>query len=122
MSSDRNERALAELTRLASLLDNRYRIPGTRIRFGWDGILGLIPGAGDLLGTGLGLYLLLRARQLGLPRRLQARMLWNLALDGVVGAVPLFGDVFDVAFKANLRNVRLLQAHLQQRGKLSSKP
>ncbi len=96
------------LRRIAQLLDNRFRLPGTRIRFGYDAIVGLVPGAGDLLTTLIGLYIVLEARRLGATRWTVVRMLGNLGIDFVAGAVPLVGDLLDVALKANVRNLRLL--------------
>ena len=101
-----------KLDRLARLLDARYGIPGTRFSFGLDAIVGLIPGIGDALTLAPQAYLVWKARQLGAPKSLMARMAVNTGIDTVVGAIPLVGDLFDVAFKANLRNVKLLRDHL----------
>lgn len=97
------------LRRLARLLDAAVTIPGTGITIGLDAILGLIPGAGDLVGSALSGYIVIAAAKLGAPKSLLARMLANLALDSLVGSVPILGDVFDVFFRANLRNVALLE-------------
>ncbi len=102
---------LDRLRRLAILLDNSIPIPGTGIRVGLDALLGLVPGAGDLAGGAFSLYILLQAARLGVPRTLLARMGWNLVVDVVVGAVPLLGDLFDAGFKANMRNLALLERH-----------
>src|SRR5829696_4517928 len=83
---------IARLDRLATLLDTAFFIPGTNIRFGIDAMIGLVPGIGDVITTAMSLYIVHEARQLGAPRHLIARMLANVALDGVVGAVPLLGD------------------------------
>lgn len=104
--------ALARLRRLAQLLDARFELPGTRFRFGFDALIGLVPGVGDLAGGALTLWLILEARRLGARRRTLAKMAGNALLDVVVGAVPLAGDLFDATFKANLRNVRLLERDL----------
>lgn len=104
-------RALERLRRLGYLLDNSIPVPGTRFRFGLDTIIGLVPGVGDLAGGILSLYIILEAARLGVPRPLLARMGYNVAVDVLVGAVPLFGDVFDAGFKANLRNLALIQQH-----------
>jgi hypothetical protein len=109
--STREER-LARVDALARLLDTAFIIPGTGIRFGLDALIGLVPGIGDAITTAVALYIVNEARALGAPRLLIARMLVNVALDGVVGAVPLVGDVFDVAFRANRRNIALLREHL----------
>jgi hypothetical protein len=102
------------LRRLAVLLDDSIPIPGTGFRIGVDSIIGLIPGAGDLAGGAFSLYILLQAARMGVPRSLLARMGWNLAVDVVVGAIPLLGDVFDAGFKANLRNLALLERHVDR--------
>ena len=87
-------------------------MPGTNIRFGIDALIGLVPGLGDAITTLMSLYIVQEARALGAPRHLIARMLVNVALDGVVGVVPLLGDAFDVMWRANRRNMALLQKHL----------
>jgi hypothetical protein len=97
---------------LSRLLDTAFVIPGTGIRFGVDALIGLVPGIGDAITTAVALYIVNEARALGAPRWLIGRMLVNVALDGVVGAVPLVGDAFDVAFRANRRNLALLREHL----------
>jgi hypothetical protein len=99
------------LERLATLLDSAFVIPGTGIRFGADPLLGLVPGAGDLVALGLSGYMLLEAHRLEAPASLLTRMAANIALDAAVGSIPLLGDLFDVAFKANRRNMRLLREH-----------
>jgi Domain of unknown function (DUF4112) len=103
------EQRLARLDALAKLLDVAFILPGTNIRYGIDGIIGLIPVIGDLITTAISLWLVREARALGAPWHITARMLGNVALDGVVGMVPLAGDAFDVMFRANVRNVRLLR-------------
>lgn len=110
-SVDRLER-LDRLRRLARLLDNRWTIPGTRIGFGLDGIASLVPVAGDTLTALVSLHILDEARRMGVPKRLLARMLGNIAFDWAAGSIPVIGTVFDVAFKSNLRNLRLLEQHL----------
>lgn len=104
--------ALGRFTLLAHLLDQAFRIPGTPWRFGLDAILGLIPGAGDVFTAIVGAYGIVVARQLGAPASVQGRMLLNLAIDAVVGAIPLFGDMFDFAFKSHVRNRVLLEQWL----------
>jgi hypothetical protein len=100
--------------KLARLLDTAVRVPGTNLRVGLDPILGLIPGAGDLVGGALSAYVLLLAARAGASRTVLLRMLGNLGVDSLVGTVPLLGDLFDVGFKANARNVRLLDEHLER--------
>lgn len=103
---------LARLDRLARLLDSKYKILG--VRFGWDAILGLVPGIGDLATTVPAAVILHRAWKLGLPRRTLARMVVNVALDTVVGSIPILGSVFDIVFRANTRNITLIREHLQR--------
>ncbi|MBB4002325.1 DUF4112 domain-containing protein [Aurantimonas endophytica] len=104
-------RRLRRVSRLARLMDTAIRIPGTGIRFGGDSVLGLIPGIGDLAGGAIGLYIVNEARQLGLPTSKIVKMLSNLGLDVVIGAVPLAGDVADVFFKAHRRNLNIILEH-----------
>jgi uncharacterized protein DUF4112 len=106
---------LTRLDALSKLLDTAFIIPGTNIRFGLDALIGLVPGIGDLITTATSLYLVHEARQLGAPKHLIVRMIGNIALDGIVGAVPLFGDAFDVMFRSNRRNMALLRKHLERR-------
>ena len=103
------EQRLARLDAVAKLLDIAFILPGTNIRYGIDGIIGLIPVVGDLIATALSLWLVREARALGAPWHITARMLGNVAIQGVVGAVPVAGDAFDVLFRANVRNVRMLR-------------
>ncbi|WP_282063845.1 DUF4112 domain-containing protein [Roseobacter litoralis] len=100
------------LDRLSSLLDSRFRLPGTPIRFGWDSLLGLIPVAGDLATLGPSVYIIYKGYRLGARKRTILRMTANTGLDFVVGAVPILGDVFDLTFKANNRNFALLRNEL----------
>ena len=109
---------IERLERLARLLDTAIVVPGTNFRFGADAIIGLMPGIGDTITTALSAWIVYEAHKLGVPRRLLVRMIANVALDGVVGAVPLAGDLFDVMWRANQRNVRLLREHLQAEGSL----
>jgi Domain of unknown function (DUF4112) len=103
------EQRLARLDAIAKLLDIAFVLPGTRIRYGIDGIIGLIPVVGDIIATALSLWLVREARALGAPWHITARMLTNVAIQGVVGTVPVAGDAFDVLFRANIRNVRMLR-------------
>jgi uncharacterized protein DUF4112 len=105
---------IARLDALASLLDTAILIPGTNVRFGLDAVIGLVPGIGDAITTVLSLYIVKEARALGAPRHVILRMLGNVALDGVVGAVPLAGDLFDVMWRANRRNMKLLRDWLDR--------
>ncbi|GJE08499.1 MULTISPECIES: DUF4112 domain-containing protein [Methylobacterium] len=111
-----HEATLLRLEKLAFLLDSAFLLPGLNRRVGIDAALGLIPIVGDFAGMVLSSYILFEARRLGVPRHIQARMAMNIAFDGLVGAVPVAGDLFDAAFKANRRNVRLLRRHLERTG------
>ncbi len=100
------------LRRLSQLLDNAIPIPGTGYRIGIDPILGLLPGGGDTVAGALGAYIVVEAAQMGLPRKIIWQMVGNIVFDAVVGIVPLLGDLFDIAWKANVRNIALLEKHL----------
>jgi hypothetical protein len=106
-----NDRALAALRKWAVLLDSAFQVPGTRLRFGLDPIVGLLPGAGDLVTGFFSVMILLHSVRLRIPKVVVARMVLNTGLDLLVGAVPLLGDLFDAGFKANLRNMALLERH-----------
>src|SRR3954469_5500609 len=112
------EQRLARLDAIAKLLDVAFILPGTNIRYGIDGLIGLIPVVGDIITTAISLWLVREARALGAPWHLPMRMLGNVALDGVVGIVPLVGDAFDVMFRANVRNVKLLHRWLEKQPRL----
>jgi hypothetical protein len=107
-------RQLERMRRVGWLLDNSIPVPGTRFRLGIDQLIGLVPGIGDLVGGVLSLYIIVQAYRLGVPRALLARMGWNVAVDTLVGEVPILGDLFDIGFKANLRNLALLDSHFQR--------
>lgn len=110
------ERGSAEkrLARLAWYLDNSIPIPGVNFRFGLDALIGLFPGIGDTIGALLSSYLLAEAARLGAPKSVLMKMAFNIAIDTVVGAIPVLGDLFDVVWKANLRNAQLLGTYLEQ--------
>ena len=111
------EQRLARLDAVARLLDIAFILPGTNIRYGVDGIIGLIPVVGDLIATAFSLWLVREARALGAPWHITARMLGNVAIQGVVGAVPVAGDAFDVLFRANIRNVRMLRRWMDRQAR-----
>jgi len=96
------------------MLDSAIRVPGTGVTIGLDPILGLVPGLGDLAGAVLSGYIVLTAARLGAPKSVLAKMLLNLGTDTLVGSVPVLGDLFDVGFRANIRNSELLDRHLGQ--------
>lgn len=102
------------MEKLAYLLDNAIRIPGTQFRIGLDSIIGLLPGVGDVLGLVLGAAILYEGVRIGAPRGLIVRMLGNSLLDAVGGLVPVFGDLLDFAFKSHARNAKLLSDHLDR--------
>jgi hypothetical protein len=104
------EARVARCLQLGRLLDTAFRIPGTRIRFGLDPILGLVPGLGDAVAALIGGYIVWSAVRAGAPRLVVGRMLVNVAVDAIVGAVPGLGTIFDVAFKAHRRNAIMLEA------------
>ena len=100
------------LERLANLMDSQFGVPGTNIRIGLDSLMGLIPGIGDTAALGVSSYIILQARRAGASHWLMTRMGWNVFIDWLIGLIPLVGDLFDVGFKANRKNVELLKAHL----------
>jgi hypothetical protein len=104
-------RRLEKLRSLQWLLDNAYRVPGTNIRFGWDALVGLIPGAGDIVTALLAAGIIVQAHQMRVPRVIQLRMIANVLIDLGIGIVPFFGDVADVFWKANSKNFALLERH-----------
>jgi hypothetical protein len=104
---------LNRIRRLSRLMDTAIRIPGTGFRIGLDPILGLIPGAGDLVSTLFSAYIIYLATRFQLPSPVIRRMLFNIGLEAIVGTVPLVGDLFDAAYKSNVRNLALLEQHLQ---------
>lgn len=114
------QRETDRLERLAGLMDSCIRVPGLGVRLGLDSLLGLIPGLGDAVSLVPAAYIILRAHRLGVPRRTLWRMALNSAVDTVVGAVPLLGDLFDVGFKSNHRNVALVKQHLAGRDGLGA--
>jgi hypothetical protein len=116
MRSERssNDARLDRYLLVANALDELFRVPGTKWRFGLDAILGLLPGAGDLITALIGGYGIVVAQQLGVPASIQLRMLTNLLIDAGIGAIPLLGDLFDFAFKAHARNARLMQEWLSR--------
>ena len=101
------------LRRLSVLFDSAFRVPGTRLTFGIDPILGLIPGIGDMATPVLALLLIWQATRQRVPKAVLARMVINALVDAGIGAVPVVGDVFDFAWKANDWNLALLERHAQ---------
>lgn len=113
------EQRFARIDALAKLLDVAFILPGTKVRYGIDGLIGLIPIVGDLLTTAISLWIVREARALGAPKHVIARMLANVALDGAVGIVPFVGDAFDVMFRANMRNMRILKRWMDKQPRQS---
>jgi hypothetical protein len=109
---------LERLSALSRLLDHAFRIPGTDVRFGLDAVLGVIPGIGDLVTNLISAYLVLEARKLGLSRWDMTRMIGNIVVDVGVSSVPIAGDVFDLFWRANDKNMAILRDHLAQRGRI----
>lgn len=107
-------RGLREVAYLAKLMDSRFRIPGTNWRFGLDGIIGLIPGAGDLSTFAVSSYMLWIMARNGASGYVLARMVLNVIIDAIIGSIPLIGDLFDFVFKANTRNLKLMQEHYEE--------
>ena len=114
------EQRLELLRRVARALDSAVPVPGTSFRFGLDPILGLIPGVGDLVSPLFTVGILFQARDLGVPRIVQLRMIFNVAIDVLTGFVPLIGDLFDFAWKANNLNMALLERHAYEEHKPSA--
>jgi hypothetical protein len=107
-------RGLKNIDTLARMMDSQFRIPGTNIRFGFDALIGLIPGIGDLSTFAVSGYMIMIMAKNGASGYVLARMITNILVDTIVGAIPLLGDLFDVAFKANMRNMRLMQQYYQE--------
>lgn len=104
---------LQELDDIASWMDAKFSVPGTDIRFGFDSLIGLIPGIGDTIGLAVSGYIFHRAVQHGVPHHIKLQMIFNIFIDWVIGIIPLLGDLFDVKWRANTRNVALLRQHFQ---------
>ena len=111
ISMSEGQRALARAKMLARASDSAFAIPGTNFRVGFDGLLGLIPGVGDLAGLLVSYFIILQAARYRTPTAVLLRMVGNVAVDTVVGAVPVLGDLLDFAFRANGRNVELFERH-----------
>ncbi|WP_224269276.1 DUF4112 domain-containing protein [Haloprofundus salinisoli] len=108
-----DEPALRRIRAVATFLDESVEIPGIGYRIGADPILGVLPVAGDLVSAGLSVYIVAEAANLGVPLTTLVRMLANVAVDTVVGSVPVIGTLFDAVFKANVKNVKLVEDHLE---------
>ena len=102
-----------KLRRLSKVMDNAIAIPGTKIRFGLDPILGLLSGGGDTITGGLSAYIVVEAARMGLPPEVLYKMVGNILLDSFAGTIPVLGDIFDVGWKSNVKNIELLEKHLE---------
>lgn len=112
MSDFDRENELRKLEGLVTLLDSAITAPGTRLSIGLDGIVGLIPGVGDGATFLAGLWIIWRGAKLGVRKRTLTKMLWNLCLDGLIGAIPILGDLFDIFWKSHRRNIELMKSDL----------
>jgi Domain of unknown function (DUF4112) len=111
-----NIERLATLNRIrkfSRLMDSAFGIPGTKFRIGLDPIIGLVPGAGDLVDTAFSAHLIYLATRFNIPRETLGKMIYNISLEAVIGSVPLVGDIFDAFYKSNMRNLALLEEHLE---------
>ena len=104
---------LAKIHKLATVLDRQFKLPGG-VHIGLDGMIGLIPGAGDLIGGALSAYLIFKAHHLKLPKWKLAKMVMHTSIDSILGMIPLFGDIFDLCYKANVKNAKIIASHLEQ--------
>ncbi|MEG3931939.1 MULTISPECIES: DUF4112 domain-containing protein [unclassified Microcoleus] len=105
---------LNRIRKLSRLMDTAIGIPGTKFRIGLDPIIGLVPGAGDIVDTAFSAYLIYLATRFNIPQKTLGKMVYNIGLEAVVGSVPLVGDIFDAFYKSNMRNLALLEAHLEE--------
>ena len=105
------ERDLQEVRRLAHLLDEAVKIPVINYRVGLDGLLGIVPVIGDFSGFAISSYIIFKAHNMGVPRQKVSRMIFNSVVDVLVGSIPLVGDIFDLFWKSNKRNVRIIERH-----------
>jgi hypothetical protein len=115
MKTELSPKQISKLTRLrrvSKILDNAIAIPGTKISFGLDPILGLIPGGGDTITGSIAAYIVVEAARMGVPREILGKMVSNILIDSFAGTVPVVGDLFDLGWKANVKNLELLEKHL----------
>jgi len=116
LTREAKRRAIQRLDRLAWTLDSQFRVPGTRIRFGIDQVVSLVPVVGDAAGGLMAAYVVHQAARHGAPRALVIQMMINIGIDVTLGSVPVAGTVFDVFFKVSKRNVALLRRYLEEEG------
>lgn len=105
---------LRHLEALATWMDSKFTLPGTKIKFGLDSLIGVIPGIGDTATVAVTAYIIGKAGKYNIPKHIRMKMMWNAFVDWLVGLIPFFGDIFDVGFKANKKNVALLLEHLHK--------
>lgn len=110
-----HDKIIADLEKLAEWMDSKFTLPGTKIRLGLDSIVGIIPGIGDTATFAVSAYIVGKARALGVPMHVTLRMMWHIFIDWLIGLIPFLGDIFDVGFKANTKNVALLKEHVVKR-------
>ncbi len=120
--TDDADRRMTRMVAVARLLDNAFVIPGLGVRVGWDAILGLATGVGDVAGALASLYIVNEARRLGAPRKVLLMMIGNVTLDTALGAIPALGDIFDAAFKANQRNLKMIGVTMHNDGHTWDRP
>jgi hypothetical protein len=118
-SHPETDAALARVEAVARIMDSMFEIPGTKVRVGLDAIIGIVPIVGDIISQVISSYIIWEARQLGVSRFTLWRMMANSAVDTVVGIIPFAGDAFDIYFRANMKNLALLKAHLAKHGHVS---
>ena len=116
MNYDDVAASVARVEALARLMDSQFKFPGTDVKFGLDAVIGIVPVAGDLISQIISSYIIWEARRLGVSRLTMARMIGNSVVDTLIGSIPVAGDAFDVIFRANLKNLALLKAHLAKHG------
>ena len=116
MNYDDVAASVARVEALARLMDSQFKFPGTDVKFGLDAVIGIVPVAGDLISQIISSYIIWEARRLGVSRLTMARMIGNSVIDTLIGSIPVAGDAFDVIFRANLKNLSLLKAHLAKHG------
>ena len=116
LGMDEADAAYARVAALARVMDSMVAIPGTKIRLGVDALLGLVPVIGDVVSHAISSYIIWEARRIGVSRWTMARMVGNSLTDFAIGIVPLVGDAFDVAFRANMRNLALLKREMERKG------
>jgi hypothetical protein len=115
--STTNATRLRRIERLTEILDTAFEVPGTKVRVGLDTLIGLLPVAGDTATALVSFYIVYEARKMGISRAATVKMLANIGIDSLVGMVPLAGDLFDLAFKANVRNLKVIRAELEKTGR-----